>query len=465
MSQISYANPEAQRPGLGPVTNAEAEAETATKNRGRATLPFWISFWAHVFFLLQYWLPETSGFPNSRWWMDQLAPLASTWLTSRGEPQVAAQEGAGLAPVVMLMAGIGLVYMSRTHYWWGRIGILVPASLGLLAGLGILVRLLTTGGNRTSALGLILLVLYLVYTGYSAAQGVQDRLGKPPAKTWYSGLPVLVTYAIFAPLPTAVGRWFFAPELRDVANVVKDNTVALRMSALWTASTPLLYFSGLLVGVAIWVLYRLWPQRLGTQVTTLLIGMAVALIALGGFGLTAGGLASLRTAQLQRQAPAENSFSCGAWTRPNADPNDAVLTLAVTGSSCKTVAVFEGYRQQTQPRSVPVSLSPIEALTPERAKIGGEEVGAVYGDVVVLAATDRIDRAPTSLLALRVIDTSEVWSFPCADQLSVRFSGVEPTPKPERGQLTEEGETVPQIVVGCAGKVQSLDPQTGKRLR
>ena len=54
-------------------------------------MPFSIALTVHLFFLLQYWLPETANFPNSQWWMTQLAPLASPWLTSRGEPQVPAQ--------------------------------------------------------------------------------------------------------------------------------------------------------------------------------------------------------------------------------------------------------------------------------------------------------------------------------------------------------------------------------------
>ena len=65
MSHIDYANRAAQRPGLGPLTSSEKERETATKNRAWATVPFSISLTVNLFFLLQYWIPETSNFPNS----------------------------------------------------------------------------------------------------------------------------------------------------------------------------------------------------------------------------------------------------------------------------------------------------------------------------------------------------------------------------------------------------------------
>ena len=71
-------------------------------------------------------------------------------------------------------------------------GILVPAAVGGLASLGILVRLLATGGNRTSTLSVMLLLLWMAAAAYVAAQGFQDRLGTPPPKNWRSGLPALV---------------------------------------------------------------------------------------------------------------------------------------------------------------------------------------------------------------------------------------------------------------------------------
>jgi hypothetical protein len=465
VSHIDYANRAALRPGLGPLTTSEREREIATKNRAWASVPFSISLTVHLIFLLYYWLPEMNDFPGNRWWIDQLGPLVSPWLTSRGEVQGPTQQGAGLAPAVMLLAGFFLVCLSRSRRWWGRVAILVPAAVGGLAGLGILVGLLSTGGNRTSALSVMLLLLWLSVAGYVAAAGFQDRLGAPPPKNWRSGLPALVGYALIGPLPLAVGRALFAPELRDQAVALEGNTVALRLAALITASTAWLYLGGLLVGVSLWVLYRWWPLRRGAQVTGLLVAMAVMLVITSGFGLTASRLAGVRTTQLALGSPAgEPALSCGAWAQPRESAVEPVLTLGVTGGECRTVTIFEGYRQLST-GTVPNSLSPVEARTPENRPILSEQVGALYGDIVVVAATDRLDQAPTSLLGLRITDGAQVWSYGCPDVLTVRFALVEPADDAAEGHITEEGETVPQVLVGCGGKTQSLNPQNGRTNR
>jgi hypothetical protein len=462
VSQIDYANQAAQRPGLGPLTSSEKEREVATKNRAWASVPFSISLTVHLIFLLYYWLPEMNDFPGHRWWMTQLAPLASPWMVSRGEPQVPAQLDHGLAPAVMLWSGFFLVCLSRSRRWWGRIGILVPACIGGLAGLGTLVQLFGTGGNRTSTLAVMLLVLWMTAAAYAATQGFQDRLGAPPPKNWRSGLPALAGYALIGPLPLAVGRGLFGAELRDQAVTLEGNTVALRLAALVTASTAWLYLSGLMVGVSLWVLYRWWPLRRGPQVSGLLITMAVMLIITSAFGWTAANLAGVRTTQITFGSPAaEDVFPCGAWVRPQESPNQPRLTLGVTGAGCRTVTIFEGYRQVST-GTVPDTLSPIEARTPEDRPIPSEQVGAVYGDMLVVAATDGLDRIPTSLLGLRMTDGSEAWKLACADGLTVRFSLVPAGDDAMLGHITEDGETVPQVLVGCAGKTRSLDPQTGR---
>ena len=242
---------------------------------------------------------------------------------------------------------------------------------------------------------------------------------------------------------------------------LQGNTVALRLSALWTASTPWLYLSGLMVGVSLWVLYRWWPLRRGPQVTGLLIAMAVMLVITSAFGLTAARLAGVRTTQLALGSPAaEPALSCGAWAQPQSSPREPMLTLGVTGAGCRTVTIFKGYRQVST-GTVAESLSPIEARTPENQPIAAEEVGALYGDIVVVAATDRLDRAPTSLLGLRMADGGEAWKVSCED-LTVRFASVPAGDDPAKGHITEEGETVPQVLVGCPGVSRSLDPQTGR---
>jgi hypothetical protein len=462
VSQIGYANPQAQHPRLGPLTTPAADWNVATKSRTWAIVPLVICLIANIMFLMQYWIPETSEFPGHVWWMTQLGPLASPGLVTGGEPIVQSQRDYAVpGAFILLVASIVLVCLSRTRRWWGRIAILLPAAVGLLTGLGMLVSMLTTGGNRTSALSVMLLVLWMIAAGYAANQGLQDRLGHPPPKTWRSGLPVLLAYAVVAPAPTAVGRWLFAPELRDVAIELRGNTVGLRMAALWTVSTAWVYLAGLLVGVTIWVMYRWWPTRPGSQVTALIVAIAVMLLFTGAVGWTASSMAAERVRQLREGSPAQEAiFTCGTL-QLDRNPSEPVRTIAVTGAGCRTVTIFEGYRQVvTQP--LPVSLSPVEALTPEGGKIAGRIVAAQYGPVLVIAGSDRLDKAADTLFGLRVVDAQQLWRLDCTDALAVRFARVPAGDDPSRGHISRN-EATPAVVVVCAGNTVRFDPLVGPK--
>jgi hypothetical protein len=463
LSQIAYANPKARRPGLGPLTSPDDDRDVATKNRTWAIVPLMISLIIHIMFLMQYWIPETSNFPGHTWWMTQLGPLASPWLVTGGEPIVQTQaDYADPAAFILLVAGIVLVCLSRTRRWWGRIAILLPAAVGLLAALGMLVDLLSTGGNRTSALSVMLLVLWMIAAGYSANQGVQNRLGHPPPKNWRSGLPALVAYAIVLPAPTAAGRWLFAPELRDMAIELQNNTVGLRLSAMWTASSSWLYLAGLLVGVTIWVMYRWWPTRPGSQVTALIMGVALMLLFTGAAGWTASGLAANRVHQLRNGSPAaEASFACDAWVLAGSPPQP-LQTLMITGASCGTVTRFDGYRQVAT-RVLPLSLSPVDSRTPEGVKISGRVISAQYGPVIVIASSDRLDRAADKLVGLRVVDLVPLWQLNCREALAVRFARVPGGDDPLRGHVSRDDESAPAVVVTCLDSTMNFDPAAGPK--
>jgi hypothetical protein len=364
------------------------------------------------------------------------------------------------AAFLLLLASIVLVCLSRTRRWWGRIAILLPAALGLLVALGMLVNLLSTGGNRTSALSVMLLVLWMIAAGYSANQGLQDRLGHPPPKSWRSGLPMLVAYAVVVPAPTATGRALFAPELRDMALQLQSNTVGLRLAALWTGSSAWLYLGGLLVGVSIWVTYRWWPLP-GSQGTGLIIAIAVMLLVTGAVGWTASELASRRVDQLRNDSPAgAASFACEAWVLAGSPPQP-LQTLMVSGSGCRTVTRLEGYRQVAT-QSVPASLSPVDARTPEGIQIAGRVISAQYGQVIVLAGSDRLDRAADTLIGLRVVDLAQLWRLRCADALNVRFARVPGGDDPLRGHVSRD-ENGPTVIVGCLGKTVRFDPAVGPK--
>ncbi|HEY5788086.1 MAG TPA: hypothetical protein VIT65_25275, partial [Microlunatus sp.] len=51
-----------------------------------AYLPMIVSLLVNAVFLVAYWVPEFARFPGHAWLFDQLGPLASTTLTSQGQP-------------------------------------------------------------------------------------------------------------------------------------------------------------------------------------------------------------------------------------------------------------------------------------------------------------------------------------------------------------------------------------------
>ena len=263
MSRIAYTNPQAARPDVGSLGPTSPErAEVSRKIRQAATVPLLISLGAQWVFFINYWVPEVSHFPAHKLWLTQLAPLASVALTSEGQPQVEAQNGQwGLPALVLLVCAFALFWLSRTRYWLGRTAMLAPAGLGLVAALAIVIGLAVRGTLSSTMVGVLLLITWVFSAGYAALHGFLDNLGPLPPKTWHSGLPLLALYAIIGAAPTAVGRWLFAPELRDAAARLQDNTVAMSRAALWTSCTVLLYLSGLLVGVAVWIACQAWPPR------------------------------------------------------------------------------------------------------------------------------------------------------------------------------------------------------------
>ena len=207
------------RPDVGSLGPSTAErAEDSRKIRQAATIPLVISLGAQWVFFIHYWIPETSAFPAHELWLTQLSPLASAALTSDGQPQVQAQNGQwGLPALVLLVCAFALFWLSRTRHWLGRTAMLAPAALGLVAALASVIALAVKGELRSTIIGVALLIIWVWSAGYAALHGFLDNLAPLPPKTWHSGLPLLAAYAIIGPAPTAVGRWLFAPELRDAA--------------------------------------------------------------------------------------------------------------------------------------------------------------------------------------------------------------------------------------------------------
>jgi hypothetical protein len=467
VSKIAYTNPLAARPDVGSLGPSTPErAEDSKKIRQAATIPLIISLGAQWIFFIHYWIPETNAFPANELWLTQLAPLASVALTSDGQPQVEAQNGQwGLPALVLLVCAFALFWLSRTRHWLGRTAMLAPAALGLVSALAIVIGLAVRGTLSSSLVGVLLLIIWVFSAGYAALHGFLDNLGPLPRKTWHSGLPVLIAYAIISPAPTAVGRWLFAPDMRYAAARLQENTVALRLAALWTPSTVLLYLTGLLVGVAVWVAYQAWPPRRQMAFVGRALIVIGILIITAAVGWPATTQANKRVTELTYASPADEvHFTCGAWIldQPTtaSQQREPTKTLVISGFTCQTVTAYSGY-QQLSTHNLKVSLSPVIAHTPDGARISGRIVAGQYGDVLVVAGSDRFDVNANEVLGIGLTDSAQLWRYSCAHGLmGLRFANVPGGDNPPEGHITQ-GELSPEAVVTCQGQTIRINPMTG----
>ena len=268
---------------------------------------------------------------------------------------------------------------------------------------------------------------------------------------------------VLGPFPTAVGRALFAPELRDTAASLQQNSIALRLSALWTESTVLLYLAGVLVGFTVWLAYQWWPPRRDRRFVGLSVAVIVMVIITGAIGLWAAAVSAQRVTTLIYGSPTDDvRFSCGAWVLDppagtgRVEPRE---TTVISGLSCRTVTTFSGYRQMSS-HTLPTALSPIVAQTPEGGLIDEKVIAAQYGGVLVVAATDRVDKGADQLIGMRIGQIAELWRWPCGDAITVRFAGVPTGDNAALGHITI-GEDRPTVVATCAGQPVLFDPATG----
>jgi hypothetical protein len=207
-------------------------------------------------------------------------------------------------------------------------------------------------------------------------------------------------------------------------------------------------------------MYRWWPLP-GTQGTGLIIGIAVMLLVTGTAGWTASKLADARVDQLRNDSPAlAASHACEAWVLAGSSPRP-LQTLMISGSGCRTVTRFEGYRHVAA-RAVPASLSPVDAKTPDGTQISGRVISAQFGQVIVLAGSDRLDHAADTLVGLRVVDLAELWRLRCVQPVQVRFARVPGGDDPGRGHVSRN-EKGPTVVAACAGNTLTFDPAVGPK--
>ncbi len=466
MTAVRYAVARPAAPTLEALGSEDPDRLRSA--RLAAAVPLALTLGVQAVFFLQYWLPETSHFPTRHWWLTQLAPLASPGLTSAGTRQVIAQDGSwGLAAVVLLAASWGVFGLCRSaRLWLGPVLLAVPFGIGLVTAIIVVTVLAATGNLGRSALAVLVLIAWLVAAGYATIGKIFNAPLDLPVKRVRDGLPLLVLYAAVGPVPTAVGRWLFGGDLRQVAANLQQNEVAFRLGALWTPSTLLFYLCGLAVGVAVWIAYHCWPVRQASIRPVVALVVTVLLIGLLGWPTAIS--AGHRAETLAAVSPARNGhFACGAWMlQPPADqPAGPEETAVISGFTCRTLTTYVGYRQMVS-HTLPTGLDPVEARVPNGRTITTTPVAAQYGPVIVIAGTDRLSGEADQLFAVAVYEQKLLWSWRCGEDRSrpmeLRFARVPGGDDPAAGHVTR-GEKRATIVVRCEDRTVRFDPITGRR--
>lgn len=453
--------------GSSQVRDGEHRAPTVPYARRAAAVPLIISVSVQWIFFIQYWIPELGSMPARDWWLTQLAPLNATLLTSVGRAQVPVQDGLlGAFGLMLLLASFLLYWSSRTAHPRGPLAMAGAAALGLACTLGILISLGIRGGLAGSAVGVVVLLVWLASAGYATSQRWLDPLGPVPTKRRRHGLRLLLAYALLGPAPTAVGRWLFAPELRDLAAELQGNTVALRLAALWTPGTALLYLSGLVVGITVWIAYQWWPPRREPAFVGFSILLAVMLVLTGALAWPASTVAARRVTTLIYASPSDTStFGCGGARKfiAQVPPGqfEPARTLLISGTRCTRATLFLGYRQ-TATYPLKATLAPVRARTPDGLELTGRHAEALYGDVLVIAGTKRIDSQADRLIGLHLDRSDPLWELTCTRlrDFRFRFAAAPAGDDPAAGQITR-GEAAPTVVTTCGGEQLSFDPAVG----
>ncbi len=446
-------------------------------------LPLLLTLIVNAIFLVAYWVPEFARFPGHGWLFNQLAPLASTSLTSQGVPIAQVQVGRGsLIPTFLLLASLPLPALFRARQW--QLRLVIPAVLGYLGAMGLVVTalgLLARGQFLESAIGVALMAAWVAAVGVTVYRLVwvnTDVLPRRPTRVLW----IVVLVALFHPLAIALGRWIFAPEMRDAAaELLASGQDALQYAALVTPATVAVYLGGVAIVLVGWAWYMLvppwqpvrtpWvakrdaakpPALLGPRL--LILAICVALLAV------TGGLASYsgraRAQQITLGSPVDDlALTCASWTQQ--PDKKAAQTIALSGPGCSTVTAFSGFAQVSQ-QQLAERFSPVRAETPDEATIKGRVVAAQYGPIVVAASTsgEGFSANPDQLQGLRVVDGQRIWTFRCDDDgaMQLRFAGADLGDDPDAGRITEFAEQ-PSIVAACSNTTVSINPQTGKKLK
>ena len=197
----------------------------------------------------------------------------------------------GLSAILLLIASLLIAWAARTRYWLARVWLPAPVLLGWIACIVNISILAHRNQVNSCLLSVVLMIIWAVAAGAAGWWTMAIDVDSLPPKSYRSGLVVLAAYAILGAPATAVGRWLFAPELREVANSLQGNQVAMRTAALGLPANAWVYISGVLVGLTVWLAYHLLPARRDFRsvfIGTVLAGSLVLTLAFGWLVATVG---------------------------------------------------------------------------------------------------------------------------------------------------------------------------------
>lgn len=451
MSRITYSAADYVAPELGVLGERRgAGVLPAAAALAGVHIPLAISGTVTGLFFVAYWLPELGGVAGFDLVLGQLAPLASKELTSESTPLVAAQaDRTGLTAAYLLVASLVLPPLARARHWLVRLTLWPVTYLGVLcclvSALGVAVR----GQLGDTLLGVLLLAVWAAAAAVTTWRSLWVDVDRLPRRSTTGIGWLLAAYAVVTPVPIAVGRRLFAPDLRSAALEMRDGGFALRWSALISPGTLPLYLSGVLVAAVVALAYLLVPPRRAVRSVRVWVATGIAVLCLaltGAWGAAAG---AHRVEELRTASPAATmTFRCGSWVvRPPGGPAE---TLVGTGATCRRLASYVGYRK-TATRELAGSISPVAAATPEGRRVPNRILIARYGPVLVVATTRRFDNRPDELVGLRRADLALLWSYRCPGGVPfrLRFAGADGGDDPAAGRISARGEG-PVTVVACS---------------
>lgn len=483
--QLTPVDPQAPDPAPDPERRRALRRPRDPRDRGRGSLrwawcPALISVSVNAIFLIAWWAPEFGEFAGRDAILGQLWPLVSAEVTSGGRAVVPAQAGhLGLLAVLMLITSITLPFLARSRS--RPVRLIVPTAtvyVGAVTWFVTLVQALGGTSPQQAWVGLLLLTAWVATAWITVSRSRFVSVADLPERRLPVGWLVPL-FAVLYPLPLALGRALFAPEVGDAARELLASDPTQKFAVLTTPSSLLAYLAGVLVVAGLWAVFELvppygriavpWVRRRPVTVDPLVARILIAVLCGTTLLLTVFPAAEAGRTQARTWLagnPTGDHLACATWVQQR--PGRPTAFMLSRGDQCRTLVSYAGYTESGS-AELEAALSPVKATMPDKRAITTRVVSGQYGAVVVVAGTGAVDQAPDELSGVSMDTAQRLWSFRCDDDktMRLRFAGADPTPGATKaaglaaGHVTNADER-PSVVVQCTNQALRLDPATGQ---